>query len=132
MRWRVTESGINIRQIAIDRLYQGDQLGQELYNQDGFEVVAFGQGFVSFGPPMRHFEELLLSGLIRHGGNPVLRWHASNVSIEFDAAGNMKPSKKKSTERIDGIVSSVMAVGMAFQNRTNFGSIYNTQDLFVI
>jgi phage terminase large subunit-like protein len=36
---------------------------------------------------------------------------ASNVAVETDAAGNVKPSKKKSTERIDGIVATVMALG---------------------
>lgn len=38
-------------------------------------------------------------------------WMASNVAVETDAAGNIKPSKKKSTERIDGIVAGVMALG---------------------
>jgi len=38
-------------------------------------------------------------------GNPVLRWMAGNVSLETDAADNLKPSKKKSRERIDGIVA---------------------------
>ena len=38
---------------------------------------------------------------------------ASNVAVELDAAGNLKPSKKKSTERIDGIVATVMALGRA-------------------
>ena len=38
---------------------------------------------------------------------------AANVAIERDAAGNIKPSKKASTERIDGIVAACMAVGRA-------------------
>ncbi len=37
----------------------------------------------------------------------------SHVSVETDAAGNLKPSKKKSTERIDGIVAAIMALGRA-------------------
>ena len=36
---------------------------------------------------------------------------ASNVAVETDAAGNLKPSEKKNTERIDGIVAGVMALG---------------------
>ena len=36
---------------------------------------------------------------------------ASNITTEQDAAGNIKPSKKKSTERIDGIVATIMALG---------------------
>ena len=42
-----------------------------------------------------------------------LRWMASNVSIETDAADNWKPSKKKSVERIDGIVALIMAIDRA-------------------
>ena len=51
--------------------------------------------------------------LATHGGNPVLRWMASNVSIEQDAADNWKPSKKKSIERIDGIVALIMGLARA-------------------
>ncbi|MCO6437232.1 MAG: hypothetical protein J5J06_09115, partial [Phycisphaerae bacterium] len=58
-------------------------------------------------------EKLVVSGRLRHGGNPVLRWMAANVAVELDAAGNIKPSKKKSTERIDGIVAAVMGLGRA-------------------
>ena len=56
-------------------------------------------------------ERRILEGSLNHGANPVLRWMASNVSVEQDAAGNFKPSKKKSTERIDGIVATIMALG---------------------
>ncbi|MGH9818329.1 MAG: terminase TerL endonuclease subunit, partial [Candidatus Acidiferrales bacterium] len=58
-------------------------------------------------------EKLVVSGRLRHGGHAVLRWMASNVSVELDAAGNLKPSRKKSVEKIDGIVAAVMALGRA-------------------
>jgi len=47
--------------------------------------------------PTKKLEELVLGGKLAHGGNPVLRWMASNVSIEKDAADNWKPSKKLSS-----------------------------------
>jgi len=75
--------------------------------------VAFGQGFMSMAGPTKRFEELIVSAKLRHGRNPVLRWHASNVSVELDAAGNMKPSRKKSTEKIDGIVAAIMGLAEA-------------------
>ncbi len=40
-----------------------------------------------------------------------LRWMMSNVSIRQDPAGNVKPDKAKSTDRIDGVVAAIMAVG---------------------
>lgn len=80
---------------------------------DGFEIVAFGQGYASMNAPTKKLEELVLSGRIAHGGNPVLRWMAGNVSLEKDAADNWKPSKKKSIERIDGIVALIMGIDRA-------------------
>jgi phage terminase large subunit-like protein len=91
---------------------------------DGFEIVAFGQGYASMTWPTKKLEEVVLSARLRHGGNPVLRWMAGNVSIETDAADNWKPSKKKSRERIDGIVALIMALerSTAYQE-----SVYNTR-----
>jgi MoaA/NifB/PqqE/SkfB family radical SAM enzyme len=80
---------------------------------DGFTVATFGQGFKDMTSPSKEWEKLVISGKLRHGGNPVLRWMASNVAAEIDPAGNIKPSKKKSTERIDGIVAGIMGLGRA-------------------
>lgn len=100
----------NIRQIAADR-WNATQLLTDLMD-DGFDVVQFGQGYKDMSAPAKDLEALVRSKRLRHGGNKVLRWMASNVMIEEDAAGNIKPSKKKSTERIDGIVSTVMGLGV--------------------
>jgi len=117
----------NIREIAIDR-WNSTQLTTQLAG-DGFEMVPFGQGFASMSAPTKELEKLVLGGKIAHGGNPVLRWMASNVSVEMDAAGNLKPSKKKSTEKIDGIVALVMAIGRAISSDgSRQGSIYNTPE----
>jgi phage terminase large subunit-like protein len=105
-------SEFGIREITIDRLFQGAQLATQLA-ADGHEVTAFGQGFMSMAAPTKQVLELIANGGIRHGNNPVLRWNASNAATEQDSAGNLKFSKKKSTERIDGIVTLTMAVGRA-------------------
>jgi len=36
-----------------------------------------------------------------------------NVSLRFDASGNIKPDKSKSGDKIDGVVAAVMAIGEA-------------------
>ncbi len=100
-----------IREVAIDR-WNSTGLQTQLTN-DGFTVVPYGQGFASMTAPTRELERLLLERKLRHGGNPVLRWMAANVAVDQDAAGNLKPSKARSTERIDGIVALVMALGRA-------------------
>jgi phage terminase large subunit-like protein len=114
-----------MQELAVDRLFQGAQLCTEL-QQDGFEVVTFGQGFVSMTAPTVRFDELVRAGKLHHGADPVLRWMASNVSVELDAAGNIKPSRKKSTEKIDGIVATIMALGRAMVDVPN-ESAYKTR-----
>ena len=93
---------------------------------DGFAVVAFGQGYASMNWPTKKLEELVLGVRLAHGSNPVLRWMASNVALETDAADNWKPSKKRSTERIDGIVALVMALGGATTGADAGSSVYET------
>lgn len=93
----------NIKEIAADR-WNATQLITDLQG-DGFTVVPMGMGFKYMSPPMKELYKLLLEGKFIHGGNPVLRWMAGNVVAEIDAAENIKPSKKKSTEKIDGIVA---------------------------
>ena len=100
-----------IRNIAIDR-WNATQLSTQLQG-DGLSVVGFGQGYGSMSSPSKQFEALVVGGKLLHGGHPVLTWQAGNVAIQSDsAAGNIKPSKARSTERIDGIVSLVMAIGI--------------------
>jgi phage terminase large subunit-like protein len=101
----------SIREIAVDR-WNATQITTQL-GGDGFEMVPFGQGFGSMSAPSKELEKIIIGKRLRHGNNPVLNWMASNVTIEQDAAGNIKPSKKKSTEKIDGIVALVMALGRA-------------------
>jgi phage terminase large subunit-like protein len=68
------------------------------------------QGFASLSAPTKSLEKAILSRALRHDGHPVLRWTISNVAVESDAAGNLKLSKKASTDRIDGAAALVMAV----------------------
>ena len=92
------------------------QLALQLQEEDGFTMAEHRQGFISMNEPSKEFERLVISKKIRHGNNPVMNWMVSNVALSRDAAGNIKPNKEKSTGRIDGVVASVMAVGMAYRN----------------
>jgi phage terminase large subunit-like protein len=107
--------------IAYDR-WGATQLVTQLKN-DGANVVPLGQGFSSLSAPSKELDKLIVGQAIRHGGHPVLRWMAGNVAIEQDAAGNVKPSKKKSTEKIDGIVALIMALDQATR-ATSSTSVY--------
>jgi phage terminase large subunit-like protein len=83
-------------------------------------MVEFRQGFRSMAAPTRELEKLIVSRKLAHGGNPVTRWMAANIAVAQDPAGNLKPAKDKSTERIDGIVATIMAIGRAMVAQEQF------------
>lgn len=118
-----------IKEIAIDR-WNSTQLQTQLAG-DGFTVAEFGQGYASMSAPTKELEALVLAERVDHGGHEVLRWCAANVAVETDAAGNLKPSKAKSTERIDGIVATVMALGRAMVQPSH-KSVYETRGVLTI
>ena len=60
-----------------------------------------------------------------HGKNPVLSWMISNVAIKMDPAGNRKPDKEKSVERIDGAVALLMATARAMLKGGAEKSVYD-------
>jgi len=101
----------NIREIRFDR-WGAIQMSQNLVGH-GFKMVEFGYGYQSFSPPSKELYKIVLDEKLRHGGHPVLRWMFENVHIESDAAGNIKPSKKRSSEKIDGAVGAIMAMAGA-------------------
>lgn len=97
----------DITEIAYDP-YNISQLTTQLAG-DGFQCVPVRQGFLTLSAPSKEIEKLVLREKLLHCAHPVLRWMASNVAVSQDAAGNVKPDKEKSSEKIDGIVALVMA-----------------------
>ena len=116
-----------IKEIAFDP-WNATQLATELEG-DGIEMVELRQGFQSLTEPTKKLMELALEGKLRHHGHPVLRWNASNVSVKVDAAGNLKPDKEKSTEKIDGIVAMILALARIIVQPEPRKSVYETRGL---
>lgn len=120
----------HILEIAVDR-WNATQMIQNLEG-DGFTMVPFGQGFASMSGPTKDFYRLLMEGQIIHGGHPVLRRMAGNVVIDTDPAGNIKVTKAKSKEKIDGIVAAIMALDRCIRNQAEpQGSVYDQRGLLV-
>lgn len=90
------------------------------------------QGIPTLGEPTKLFERLVMAGQLDHGGHPVLRWMAGNVAIRFDENLNYAPTKKKSAEKIDGIVASVMGVGLSMSDEVEGPSVYETRGILEI
>lgn len=112
-----------LKEIAIDR-WNATQIATQLTG-DGFEMIGHGQGFASLSAPTKELERRVLGHQLNHGSNPVLAWMASNVQIEQDAAGNMKPSKSKSTSRIDGIAATLMSLSRIMVSNEDQTSVYD-------
>lgn len=112
-----------IEEVAFDR-WGSMQLVTDLQG-DGLEVIAFGQGFGSMSAPSKELEALVLKRGVHHAGHPVMRWCAQNAVVETDPAGSIKPSKRKSNERIDGIVALCMAIGRSIVQHDS--NVYETR-----
>lgn len=105
-------SEFKVEELAADRLFQGAQLCTELREEDGINVIDFGQGFLSMAAPVKDFEERIKGKRLIHGANPLLRWQAGNANTKEDPAGNLKPVKpgRNSSQKIDNIVCAIMAL----------------------
>ncbi len=99
----------DLRASAYDR-WNSSQTIIDLQNE-GMTFNPFGQGYGSMSAPTKEFEKAVLTGKVEHFGNPVLRWMLASTVIKTDPAGNIKPDKEKSVQKIDGIVASIMALG---------------------
>jgi len=119
----------HILEIAVDR-WNATHVIQNM-EDNGLTMVPFGQGFASMSAPTKEFYRLLMEGKIIHGGHPVMRWMAGNVVVDTDPAGNIKDTKAKSKEKIDGIVAAIMALDRAVRHEGESGSVYDTRGLLV-
>ena len=120
----------NIKEIAFDR-WGAVQMVQNLEGM-GFTVVPFGQGYKDMSPPSKELMKLTLEKKLAHNGHPVLRWMMDNIFIKTDPAGNIKPDKEKSTEKIDGAVALIMALDRAIRHKDNIGSVYDDRGILIL
>ena len=107
---------VDISEIAFDP-WGATQLSQTLQDR-GWPLVQFRQGFASMAAPTAEFLRLVSAGNFHHGGNPVARWEAANLVTRSDPAGNLKPDKAKSMDKIDGIVAAIMGLDRAIRHET--------------
>ncbi len=98
----------------------------------GVTCTEVRQGIQSLGEATKELERLVIGGEIQHGGNPVLRWMASNTMVLMDSNGNMKVNKGKSTGRIDGICALLNALARAIAKGENGPSVYETRGIVTL
>jgi phage terminase large subunit-like protein len=120
---------VEIKEIAFDR-WGAVQVSQQLDSM-GYMMVQFGQGYASMASPTKELLRLVLERNLHHGMQPVLRWMADNMVVTQDPAGNVKPDKKRSREKIDGMVALIMALDRALRNEES-GSVYDERGLVTL
>jgi phage terminase large subunit-like protein len=132
-----------VQEIAYDR-WNAQQLVNNLVSE-GAPMVTMGQGFASMSAPTKDLQRLIKVGaqvdeggapvrpVVRHGGNPLLRWMVDNFAVAMDPAGNVKPDKANAGDKIDGVVALIMGMSRALAAKeTEFRSAYEDSDFIVV
>lgn len=124
---------------ALDKVYpitevgydpwNATELGRQLREEDGLELVAVRQGVYSLGDPMKEVIAMAHGGRCEHGGNPVLRWAVGNLKADMDANGNMRPNKERSANKIDPFVALITGMARALASPGPKRSVYETRGL---
>ena len=97
--------------------------------EQGANMQPFTQTISNYAMPTKEFERIVGLGIVDHYDNPVARWMLSNVVIREDVNGNRRPDKKKSSEKIDGIVAAIMALGQSMSDRVTEQHIYERRGI---
>jgi phage terminase large subunit-like protein len=127
----------DVAAVGYDR-WNSSQLVIDLEAEDA-PMVKVGQGYASMSAPLKELDRMVRTGtaakpILRHGGNPVLRWMADNLRVTTDASGNIKPDKARSMDKIDGIsaLTTALAVAMTETVDAPTKSAYEDDDLMVV
>ncbi|HLZ10570.1 MAG TPA: terminase TerL endonuclease subunit, partial [Chloroflexota bacterium] len=117
-----------LKELAFDP-WGAYEMAQKL-DKSGVTVIPVRQNFENMSPPTKELAKLVLDKSVEHGNNPVLRWMADNVVVIQDENENVRPSKKRSKQRIDGMTALILALGRA--QRHEGGSVYDEREVRVL
>lgn len=112
--------------------WQCRALATRLLNAHGLPVEFIRQGFGSLSEPTKRVRDWIVGGRLRHGGHPILKWHALNAVEERDPAGNVKLSKKKSRKKIDGMAALVNAAAGVIVSPEAEPSVYESRGILTL
>ena len=130
---------IHARLLALMREYEIVEIAADPWNlrdriaewqREGLPVVPVEQTIASLTTASKAFETLVLSRKLRHDGHPILRWCVANCCIDTDNNGNIKPSKKRSRDKIDGVSGAVTGLARALLHPTP--APWNLEEIAII
>ena len=96
---------------------------------EDIELSPFTQTLMNYTSPTKEFMRLVMSGKLRVGNNPILKWMLSGCVAITDTNENIRIDKSRSTKRIDGIIASIMALAGTMTIEENTDSKYNDPDV---
>lgn len=120
----------NILSVAYDRKMSAHLIPD--LEDLGIRMEPYSQQMMSMSPPVKELERILYEHKLNHLNSPVMRWQMSNVAIIIDSNENKKPDKGKSSDKIDGVVAKIMAIGEWMTNREDDTSVYDKRDMRVL
>ncbi len=110
-------NNLNISSVYYDR-WNATQWAVDSTNE-GLPLQEFSQSIGSFNGATKELERLLLNNQVVIDNNDINRFCFRNVELAVDTHGNTKPDKKRSKNKIDGVISMIQALA-AYLNRENF------------
>jgi phage terminase large subunit-like protein len=116
-------SRFTVEAVAYDP-FQATQLSTRML-AEGLPMIEVRPTVLNFSEPMKTLEAIVLQGRLKHDGDPVLAWMASNVVAHLDAKDNIYPRKERPENKIDGVVALIMALARALLRTSTEGSIYD-------
>ena len=101
-------SQYQIQAIAADRAYSGNMLNA--LNKEGVPTYEFSQSPKNLTQYIRQVSTSIKSKTLHHGGDPLLRWMASNAQVVV-SGNNLMITKQKGNKnsKIDGVMSGIFA-----------------------
>lgn len=122
LRW--ARERFNLRRVAYDP-YNATHFALEAQDE-GFEMMEFGQTWRNLADPTSEFEKLVNSAKVHHNRHPVLNWQAGNVAIKRNLDGLIRPFKpaREDAKKIDGVVASIMGLAQALRPDDAYRSVY--------
>ena len=120
---------LDVTTIGLD-MWNATQLANDL-QAEGLPLMKVRQGFQTMAPAMQEMLRRVLKKELRHDGNPVMRWCVDNLAVATDPAGNVKPDKANSNDKIDGVSALANALSEAI-NTDRERSAYDEHELLII
>ena len=127
---KISQEFRGLKEIGYDP-FGATQIAIQL-DEEGLPVVPVRQGWVTLSPALKELEREYISGELKHGDNPVLRWNAANMVVKKDSAENYVPDKARSIDRIDGIVALCVAISRQINAKDEAPSVYESRGLLLI